>query len=445
MQSFKDNSKSSSKSDSSSSSSNSNTSTSDSNSNTSNSDCSDNDDSNSSYVSQDNLDLYGETLNKYNFIYEIGRGADAIVWLAFNIDDSKFYAIKVNEPNEYKRGLEEFKFLKKLPPKLSCFNHLKESFVEEVDKKKYSCGVFELHTGNLDAIVRKGEFQDGLAVIVVKKIMFQLLSALKYLHQKMKVYHADIKTDNLLLKGINDMDKDIILQYTNAKFHEKYKNEKEKFWINKGKKLDTIDKMNSEDKLLIRKKIHSEICSNLTFLHKNNKYIIDDSYILNSLVSLSDFGAWCGEDEHYETDFGTRYYRAPEIILLGKTGYSVDIWAAGCVFYELLTGRILFDPEKDDTRTRDNYHLYYINSRCGDFNVGFLKKTKEWKNYFTSDCKLKNFNSLEGISFENLLDKYNIKENKSEILDLLKGMLTISPNQRYDVDKCLAHPFFKGL
>ena len=377
--------------------------------------------SDSSNESQDNLDLFAKTLNKYNIIYEIGRGADAVVWLAFNIEDSKYYAIKVNEPKEYKRGLEEFKFLKKLPPKLSCFNHLKESFVEEFDKKKYSCGVFELCTGNLDSIIRKGEFQDGLAVIVVKKIMYQLLTALKYLHQKMKVYHADIKTDNILLKGTNNMDKDVINQYNQFKFHEKCSGGND------------------------RKKVHSEICNNLIFPDKKTKNIVDDKYILDSLVSLSDFGAWCGEEEHYETDFGTRYYRAPEIILLGTTGYPVDIWAAGCVFYELLTGRILFDPEKDSTKTRDEYHLYDINSICGNFNIGFLKKTKEWKKYFTSEGKLKNFNSLDDKSFEKLLNKYNIKENQVDIIDLLKGMLTTSPNQRFSVDKCLSHNFFKDL
>jgi len=397
------------------------TSTSSSSNSSGSTDSNSSEETNTTYESQDNLDLFGKTLNKYNFIYEIGRGADAIVWLVYNIDDSKFYAIKVNEPNEYKRGLEEFKFLKKLPPKLLCFNHLKESFIQEFDKKKYSCGVFDLHTGNLDAIVRKGDFQDGLAVVVVKKIMYQLLTALKYLHQKMKVYHADIKTDNLLLKGINNMDKEIISQYE-TNFQKKFKN-------------DPKD----------REKIHSEVCNNLIFPEKNTKYSVDDQDIINSFVTLSDFGAWCGEDEHYETDFGTRYYRAPEIILLGKTGYPVDIWAAGCVFYELLTGRILFDPEKDSSRTRDEYHLYYINSLCGDFNIGFLKKTKEWKNYFTSEAKLKNFNSLDSKKFEDLLNKYNIKENQTEILDLLKGMLTISPNQRFTVDKCLSHPFFQGL
>lgn len=386
-------------------------------------------DSDSTNESQENLNLAGNILNKYNIIYEIGRGADAVVWLAYNTENSKFCAIKINEPNEYKKGIAEFKFLKKLNPSLSCFNHLKESFLEIVKNKKYACGVFELHTGNLDALVRKGEYQDGLSVSIVRKIMFQLLIALKYLHTKMKVYHADIKTDNILLKGINNMDKEIINQYITL-----YK-EREKI-------LSSVD---PKDKLMVRQQLHQDICLNLKFPEKETKYCIGPECINNTSISLADFGAWCGEDEHYDTDFGTRYYRAPEVILVGKSSYPVDIWAAGCVFYELLTGRILFDPEKDSTRNRDAYHLYYMNSKCGNFNMGFLKKTDKWKEYFTSEGKLKNFSSLDEKTFEYLLDKYKINEFRAEILDLLKGMLTIAPNQRYNVDKCLSHPFFKGL
>ena len=80
------------------------------------------------YHHTENLDLTNKLLNKYNIINEIGKGADAIVWLAYNIEDNKFYAIKVNEPNEYKKGLEEFKFLKKLP-KIQVFNQLKDNFI----------------------------------------------------------------------------------------------------------------------------------------------------------------------------------------------------------------------------------------------------------------------------------------------------------------------------
>ncbi len=389
----------------------------------------------------ENLNLKGELLNKYNIIDEIGKGADAIVWLGYNVEDSKFYAIKVNEPNEYKKGLEEFKFLKKLPEKSQVFNHLKDSFIEQRNNKRYACGVFELQTGNLDSLIRKSDIEDGLPILTVKKMMYQLLLALKYLHQKLKVYHADIKTDNILLKGHNNYDRKIMEQYISHNFLEKYKESKKQFWVGKGKTLDTIDKMKPEEKKKIREIVHKHICEKIECPEKSEKNKIDSEYLTNCNVTLSDFGAYCSEDEHYETEFGTRYYRAPEIILMGETSIGVDIWATGCVFYELLTGRILFDPEKDSKHSRDEYHLYWINSYCGNFPIGFLKKTKYWKKYFDSSGEMSNMRVKE-LSFKKQLEKYNVSGDIDTIVDLLKGMLEISPNKRFDVDKCLKHPFF---
>ena len=425
----------------------------DSSSDDSSSDDSSSDDSSSekSYIStssddvchhSENLDLTGKLLNKYNIINEIGKGADAIVWLGYNVEDSKFYAIKVNEPNEYKKGLEEFKFLKKLPIKLQVFNHLKESFIEQKGNLKYSCGVFELHTGNLDSLIRKSDIEDGLPVHVVKKIMYQLLTAIKYLHQKVKVYHADIKTDNILLKGQNSFDKIIIKQYTSQNFIEKYTESKKQFWLNKGNNLNSINKMKSIDKKKIREVVHKHICQKLEYPSTLEKYKINQELIFNCNVTLSDFGTYCKEDEHYDTEFGTRYYRAPEIILMGETSYGVDIWALGCVFYELLTGRILFDPEKDSKHSRDEYHLWWINSYCGDFPISFLKKTKHYKKFFNNSGKLLNMKLSNTSSIKELLQSYNILNEIENVTDLLKGMLEISPLKRFDINKCLHHVFF---
>lgn len=392
----------------------------------------------------ENLDLKGKILNKYNIINEIGKGADAIVWLGYNIEDLKFYAIKVNEPNEYKKGLEEFKFLKKLPEKLLVFNHLKESFIEEKGNNKYACGVFELQTGNLDSLIRKSNIVDGLPIQIVKKIMYQLLTAIKYLHQKIKVYHADIKTDNILLKGQNSFDKIIIEQYTSHNFVEKYIESKKQFWLNKSKSLDSINKMKPIDKKKIRADVHKHICEQLEYPDRLEKYKINQELISNCNITLSDFGTYCTEDEHYETEFGTRYYRAPEIILMGETSYSVDIWALGCVFYELLTGRILFDPEKDSKHSRDEYHLWWINSYCGDFPIDFLKKTKYWKTFFNKSGKLINMKIPyhQNDLLKELVQQYNVVDDLDNIMNLLKGMLEISPNKRFDVGICLNHPFF---
>lgn len=42
----------------------------------------------------------------------------------------------------------------------------------------------------------------------------------------------------------------------------------------------------------------------------------------------------------------SRYYRAPELILAcNKYDFSIDIWATGCIIFELLTKIILFQAE----------------------------------------------------------------------------------------------------
>jgi serine/threonine protein kinase len=389
----------------------------------------------------DNLELSGKLLNKYNIISKIGSGADAIVWLGYNLEDTKYYAIKVNEAKEYKKGSEEFKFLKKLPEKLPVFNHLKESFVEQDGTKKYACGVFELQTGNLDALLRKSNLEDGLPIKHVRKIMYQVLIALKHMHQKLKVYHADLKTDNILLKGINNFDKEIIRQYNEMNFYEEYTKAKQNYWLEKGKTLDTIDKLKSEKKKEIREKIHQLFCEKIIFPDKDEKYNIDSKYIENCNVTVSDFGTFCGEEEQFEGSFGTRYYRAPEVILKGECSYGVDIWALGCIFYELLTGRLLFDPEKDSKHSRDEYHLYWIQRFCGKYPVGFLKKTKMWKKYFNAEGEMLTM-KYKSKDFKEVLEMYNVNEDLDKVVSLLKGMLDISPKHRFDIDSCLSHPFF---
>ena len=94
------------------------------------------------------------------------------------------------------------------------------------------------------------------------------------------------------------------------------------------------------------------------------------------------------EDNYYEKPFGTRYYQAPEIVLMGKCSYPVDIWALGCTYYELLSGNILFNPIKDLNKSRDYYHLSLIHNTCGSFSSSFLCKTKRYKEFFKNNILL---------------------------------------------------------
>lgn len=392
----------------------------------------------------DNLELNNNIIKNYNVICELGRGSFSIVWLAYNIDNNNFYALKVQNPTEYESGIEEIKFVSKLPQNPNVFNNLIEYFIEKKDGKKFLCSVWELHCSNIDSLLRKGNFQNGFSINIVKKIMKQLIVGLKILHNKFKVFHGDIKTDNILIKGINNKNQFIIQNYKNEQYLEKYIEAKKKFWINLGKDLKNISKMKKEDKIIIRKQIHQDIMKKiLPQCDELSPYTINDDYLKLMNISLADFGTYCEEDNYYEESFGTRYYQAPEIILMGKCSYPVDIWALGCTFFELLSGNILFDPIKDSKYSRDYYHLCLINETCGNYPIKFLQNTKYYKNFFNSKGKLMDYiapdeNRLDRKLNELLLDPVN----KETIKEILINMLNIDPNKRWTINDLDACSFF---
>ena len=384
-----------------------------------------------------NLDLNGKIINNYNVISELGRGACSIVWLVYNITNNNFYALKVQNPDEFKSGLQEIKFVHTLPKEPKIFNNVIEYFIETVDSVKYLCSVWELHCSNIDSVIRKGDFNYGFPLDIIKKIMKQLILSIYILHSKFKVFHGDIKTDNILIKGINDKDLFIISKYKEANFFEKYVNAKKKY-------LNALDK---ENKLAIRLQVHQQIVESIIDQYNKtdlSQYSINSKYLEKMDISLADFGTHCDEHNHYDESFGTRYYQAPEIILMGKCSYPVDIWALGCTFYELLTGNFLFDPIKDAHYSRDYYHLCLINDTCGNFSPQVLKKTKHYKKYFGLNCKIFNHHSSSENRLNRKLNDINLDiDTKEQIKELLVGMLQIDPSKRLTIKRLVQNPFFE--
>jgi len=388
-----------------------------------------------------NLDLTGKIIKNYNVICELGRGSFSIVWLAFSIKSNDFCALKVQNPTEFKDGQSEIKFVQKLPLLPSVFNNICDSFIEIRDNQKYLCSSWNLHCSDIDSLIRKGDYDNGFDFETVKKIMKQLIEAVKILHKNFKVFHGDIKTDNILVKGINNKDDFIIKRYNEENFFKKYSEAKEKFWVDvKKKDIDKIDKMDKNDKRKIRIEIHDQITNKILeeySLSDISKYTIDSKYLESMDVSLADFGTYCEEHNFYEESFGTRYYQAPEIILMGKCSYPVDIWALGCTFYELLTGNLLFDPIKDSKHSRDYYHLQLIQETCGNFPKNFLKKTKYYKKFFDSNFKLKDYELTDSNRLDRKLNEFNL--DKLPFFDWIKriltGTLVVDPAQRWDILK----------
>lgn len=67
----------------------------------------------------------------------------------------------------------------------------------------------------------------------------------------------------------------------------------------------------------------------------------------------------------------SRFYRAPELIL-GATDYTtaIDVWSAGCVFAELLTGHPIFPGISGVDQLVE---IIKVNLFCFCFYVGFIR------------------------------------------------------------------------
>jgi serine/threonine protein kinase len=369
-------------------------------------------------IQTNNLELQGSILKHYNIIYELGRGAFSIVWLCFNINNKKFYAMKVQNPSEYDEGFNEINFVKKLPTKPNVFNNLIEYFIYNKNNMKYICSIWDLHCSNIDGLIRNGKYKNGFKLSIVNRIMKQLSSAVYILHNKFKVFHGDIKSDNILVKGINNKDKFITNKYLEL--------------YNKSSLVKEPENKEND-----RLNINMEITKNvLKEYNESNisKYDIDDNLIENINISLADFGTYCKADESYQGEFGTRYYMSPEIILSGSCSYPVDIWALGCTYYELLSGNLLFDPIKDSRYSRNYYHLCLINETCGDFPLNFLKKTMKYRLFFIKN-KIINYNKQSTRLERKLKELNNISETDYiEIKKKIEKFLTIDPLQRIKIN-----------
>jgi serine/threonine protein kinase len=86
-----------------------------------------------------------------------------------------------------------------------------------------------------------------------------------------------------------------------------------------------------------------EYCHDIKIIHSDLKpenILIDK---VNNCIKISDFGLSTlikYDDEIINSKGGTRNYLAPEVIkhTTGYLGQAADIWSAGCILYNCVTG-----------------------------------------------------------------------------------------------------------
>lgn len=147
-------------------------------------------------------------------------------------------------------------------------------------------------------------------------------------------------------------------------------------------------------------------------------------------LKLVDFGSTRDffSEKPYTEYVSTRWYRAPECLLTGGFyGPEVDIWAVGCMLYELVTGTPLFPGSQEIDQIKKIHKI--IGTPSEDLIKQFRKNPNENISYVFKPCK--------PVSFSTLLPN-----SSPAFLSLLAKLLVYNPENRISAKEALLHPVF---
>lgn len=215
--------------------------------------------------------------------------------------------------------------------------------------------------------------------------------------------------------------------------------------------------------LLVLEYIHSKGIMHLD-IKPDNMLIGDekgdnDGYC-GTFLRLADFGMsqnYCAADA---STFGviTSWYRAPEVAMGIPYSYSPDIWSAGCVLYEMITARPLFETHEHDDSSVYNTILdrlpnpvdegeldsMWRRSKTGRSSVG--KMTGRGRVLQRKSLKeMSQITEEERKWFDSVFDRNDRGSTTDEFFDLIDSLLTFNPEKRKTATEALEMPFFEGL
>jgi len=423
-------------------------------------------------------DILFKVLNKkYLMIKHIGEGAYASIWLALDFYTYTYYAIKIqNDDNESeaKNEVETLKIVNKICSK--TFVNMVDNFIYDDDGANNICIVLELMNCSLDMLIKTRQLPYNFII----RTMNLLCDAVKKM-SSIELVHTDIKPENIFIHHQNIPNNDIIefekLGFK-QEFNKRNSNKKTKIQnclacakilLDKHEKmienedsedseendeLQTSDNtVNGDDNALYKISKYRYDRSELTDSDNDdddddNKYSYDivhnDNFFDECIIKLADFGTTMKECDLKTHNIQTFYYRAPEAFLKCVACNKCDVWSIGCVFYELITGEILFNPEKTKTNIcGENRHMMQL-----IYQLTGQTMTQQMKDGLLVDIYYRDDMTPKGnyeLTFDNFSDKImsklkirnDIDQNKNKkIVDTLQNILIFDPNMRMTINEC---------
>lgn len=151
--------------------------------------------------------------------------------------------------------------------------------------RNHMCLAFEPCGPNLYYFMKRNRRRNwyGYQPKHVRFILYQLISAIAFLHDECDLIHTDLKLENVL--------------FVSDEYYEQ-----------------TLP--DADEERLVPKSLQ---------------------------IKLIDFGSAAYENDHHSSIINTRQYRAPEVVLGLGWSFPSDMWGVGCMAMEMLKGSLLFE------------------------------------------------------------------------------------------------------
>lgn len=412
---------------------------------------------------------------RYILIKKLDHGSYASVWMAYDAIDTKYYALKIGNREDYKASVRESSVYEALK-NINCqhlmklvrtFDHMSDDDNENDEtKNKHHCCVLDLMACSMYKLLKTKQFSKGIGFDIVMKCTKQVLIVLKELH-KNNIIHGDVKPENMLISGnslqqlelfdklgLNKIkcgkkvkgrpDVKTILNEIlkkNKKSLDEYSEEGSEYESDESEDSDTDD-----EQISISSSLSSDFSDD-----SDDEDIVSKSVVDNICIKLTDMGGSILPGAKKRRHVQTSYYRSPELLLGLDYNTSSDMWALGCSIIELLTGKVLFYPDSYSGNTV-RHHLFLIIKKLGKLPESMMKESPKKDIFFSHDLKrIKGYKSIDtsaplqtDIRSICLLNNCN-KETTDGFTDLLLDLLCYSPDGRITADAALKHRIFENI